>query len=141
MALTDEAKKDKPQIPAGKAKPDSMTMQIKALNQLLQQPGFTAKQPLSENREQQLTVEVNSLMAENRQLAAEIEKVKKELAKYSAYVLKTQAENEVSLKTRQDFENNLSQLQVENDNLKTQLKGAKTLLKIPFLKSKIVYMK
>ncbi len=116
--------------------------------QLLQKPAFTTKQLVSENKEQQLNVHVNSLTAKNRRLADDIEKVRKELGKYRALILKAQAEanaaiadKEVSIKARLEIEKNLKQLQIENGNLKSRLEAAKVLLKIPILKSKIVYMR
>jgi hypothetical protein len=148
MVLPDETKRGTLQTPASSAEPDELEAQIKALKRLLQKPAYAAKRQVSESKEQQLTAQVNSLTAKNRRLADDIEKLKKELGKYRAYAVRAQAEasaaiadKEASTKSRLEVERSLKQLQVENGNLKSKLEAARVLLKIPILKSKIVYLR
>jgi hypothetical protein len=136
MALPDE-NKNAPPI-AGRLEPTSIGVQIKALNQLLQKPVFTEKRAASENREQQLTIEINSLAAENLRLAEDLERTRKELAKHRALVIKTQEEVKATIA---GMEKSLRQLQTENKNLKSELNGERVLLRIPCLKLKIISIK
>jgi hypothetical protein len=133
MELTDQ-NKNTSQI-AGRLESTSVGAQIKALNQLLQKPLFAIKRAPSENMEQQLTIEINSLAAENQQLAKDLEKVKKELGKYRALVGNVHEESKAAIA---DIRENLEQLQAENKKLKSELDGVRVLLRIPLLKLKII---